>query len=788
MKNFKHVNAATFEEAHNLLNGSGGAAQAMAGGTDLIGIYKDAILEAYPETVVNIKTIPGVDRVEERDGSLVIGAGCKLGDLERMPLVREGYPVLAEAARSVASPLIRNLATIGGNICQDVRCWYYRYPDSIGGALKCLRKGGDTCYAIRGENRYHSVFGGMEAYTAPCAKKCPAGTDIPAYMEQLRKGNLDGAARIIMKYNPMPMITGRVCAHWCHGGCNRRQYDERVAIGGVERFVGDHILDQSGLFYTPPATGTGKSVAIVGSGPSGLAAAYYLRQAGNEVTIYDGKKEAGGMLMYTIPSYRLPKEIVRRFITALAGMGIKFVLETTVGKDMDPEDLAGKYDAVYYATGAWKRPLLGLAGEDLTIFSLDFLMEVNRWMEGKIGSDVLVAGGGDVAVDVAITAKRLGAKKVTLVCLEAEGEMPASDEEIALAKEEGITIMNSWGLVRVMEEGGKVAGMKLKRCVTVYDEQGAFNPQYDESEMETVKAANILMAVGQLADLSFLSEKYRIELDRKGLIEVSEETGMTSREGVFAGGDVTTGPASVVHAVAAGRTAARGMSAYLGITLPEGGREGGKFTTFDLSGIEEPKMAREKVRVSGERALDKEDALGLKAAEALGEAKRCMDCACYSVNPSDMAPVLVMLGAEIVTTERTIRAEEFLTTGLNARDNLGEGELIKEIRVPRRAGTARYDKARVRDAIDFAIVSLANRFEVRDSIIQEASLVFGGVAPVPHRAVAAEEHLKGKAITESLAAEAADLAVKDASFMKHNEYKIHNMKHLLKQAILRAAE
>ena len=788
MKNFEHVNATAFEDACDVLAKSGGAAQALAGGTDLIGIYKDRILEEYPETVVNIKTIPGIDHIEERDGTIVIGAGARLGDLEKLPFIREKCPALAEAARSVASPLIRNLATIGGNICQDVRCWYYRYPDSIGGAIKCLRKGGDTCYAIRGENRYHSVFGGMQAHAAPCTQKCPAGTDIPAYMEQLRKGNMEGAARIIMEYNPMPMITGRVCAHWCHGGCNRRQYDERVAIGGVERFMGDYILDHSDQFFTKSETSTGKSVAIVGSGPSGLAAAYYLRRAGNDVTVFDRKKEAGGMLMYTIPAYRLPKDVVRKFVAALAGMGVKFTLETAAGKDIDAEELGNKYDSVYYATGAWKRPLLGLAGEELTKFGLDFLMEVNQWMKGKVGTDVLITGGGDVAIDVAVTAKRLGAKNVTLACLEAEGEMPAGGEEISRAREEGIVIMNSWGLGSIIEEGARVRGMKLKRCRTVFDESGAFNPQYNEGETTVVKAENILMAVGQQVDLSFLSEKYQMQLNCRGLIEVSEEDQMTSRPGVFAGGDVTTGPASVIRAVAAGRKAVKGMSRYLGIALPSAGNGKGKFTTFDVTGIEEPKPAREKERAPGERTLDKEDNLGLKGAEAMNEAKRCMDCACYSVNPSDIAPVLVMLGAEIVTTGRTLSAEEFLTSRLNARDNLGMGELVKEIRVPKTNGIAHYDKLRVRDAIDFAVVSLANRFEVKGGVIRDASLVFGGVAPVPYRAVAVEEYLKGKAITEETATEAGELAVKDAASMGHNEFKLHDIKYLLKQAIPRALQ
>jgi hypothetical protein len=197
-----------------------------------------------------------------------------------------------------------------------------------------------------------------------------------------------------------------------------------------------------------------------------------------------------------------------------------FALETTVGKNISPAEIEKKFDSVYYATGAWKRPILGLAGEELTVFGLDFLVEANEWMKGKIGGEVLVTGGGNVAIDVAITAKRLGASHVTLACLEPLDAMPAGKEEIARAREEGVEIMPSWGLDRALEENGAVKGMRLKRCVSVFDGRGSFNPQYDENEKTTVYAENILMAVGQKADLSFLDEKYQMQLNRRGLIDV----------------------------------------------------------------------------------------------------------------------------------------------------------------------------------------------------------------------------------------------------------------------------
>ena len=785
MKNFNHIRAHSYEEAAAFLKEAKGKAQAMAGGTDLVNIYRDRILDSYPETVVSVKNIAGNDRVEEQDGVIVIGAGAKLGKLEKNQLLTEKCPALAEAARSVASPLIRNVGTIGGNICQDVRCWYYRFPDSIGGQINCLRKGGDTCYALNSENRYHSIFGGMHPGLSPCAKECPAGTDIPRYMEQLRSGDVEGAARTIMRVNPMPAITSRVCAHFCQDGCNRNRYDENVSSGAVERYVGDYILAHSDIFYTPPAAATGRKVAVVGSGPSGLAAAFYLRRTGHEVTVYDQKREAGGMLMYAIPAYRLPKDIVRKFTAALEKMGIRFKLETNVGRDIAPADLEKQFDSVYYATGAWKRPVLGLAGEELTVFGLDFLAEVHNWMEGKIGEDVLVTGGGNVAMDVAVTARRLGANNVTMACLESLEEMPASAEEIARAKEEGIVIMNSWGLSKVIEEGGTVRGMELKRCVSVKDTNGAFNPRYDENEKYVVKAQNILMAVGQSVELSFLTEKYQMQLTKRGLIDVSEKTRMTSRDGVFAGGDVTSGPATVIKGIAAGHNAANGMNKFLDVPVLECADCAGSFCTFDRDGIENPRPLKLKELVLDERSLDREDSFSPEKEAAETEAKRCMDCACYSVNASDIATVLVMLDAEIVTTSRTLSAAELCASRLNIHDTLVEGELIKEICIPRVKGVTRYDKHRVRDAIDFATASLASRFDTLGGEIREARLVLGGVAPVPYRVKVVEDYLKGKKTSAALAEEAAELAVKNASVMGKNEYKINVVKSLVKEAIIR---
>lgn len=806
MKQFEHVNAASFEEAGRILKESGGTAQAMAGGSDLLGTYKDNLLKTYPETVVNLKKIPGFAALEEEDGCLKVGAGCKLNTIAQSQAVQEVCPALAEAAYSVASPLIRSIGTIGGNICQDVRCWYYRYPDSMGGALDCKRKGGRTCYAINGENRYHSVFGGMSCHGTPCAKSCPAGTDVPAYMAKLREGKWDEAAEIIMRYNPMPMMTSRICPHPCQDDCNQCTYGDSVNVHGVERSLGDYILEHADRYYCAPERETGKRAAIIGAGPGGLSAAYYLRKAGHSVVVYDRMEKAGGVLRYGIPHYRLPKDMVDAYVNALSAMGVKFRLGVQVGRDITVEEIQQSSDSMYVGTGAWKQPVLGLEGENLTQFGLDFLTQVNIYLEKSIGNKVLVCGGGNVAMDVALTAVRLGAGQVKLVCLEQEHDMPAASEEIARAREEGVEICNGWGLGRIVtDENGRVAGLEAKRCLAVFDEEHRFSPVYDEADRIMLEADTIILATGQRVDLSFLGEHFGGQLkSARGLIDADTESFKTKKAGVYAGGDAVTGPDIAIRAILAGRVAAAGMNRDLGgcgecgcekAGCEESGRENpsadgnpqeAAFLRFDPGAVENAESHKLKEIPASERTLIKEDASSFDQETAMAEAGRCMNCGCYAVSPSDISPVLVMAGADIVTTERTLTAEELFTKKLTVQDILTPGELVKEIRVPKRSGQMHYDKKRVRNAIDFAIVSLASCLDVKDNVIQDARLVFGGVAPVPLRVKHVEEFLKGKAVTEETADQAAGLAVGDASPMGKNEYKLFMMKDLMRSAVLRA--
>ena len=622
MKNFNHIDAKSFYDATESIQ-SCEAACPIAGGTDLIGVLKQQILEDYPDTLVNLKSIENADYIKDEGDVFAIGALTKLSKIEESELIGKEIKAVAEAAKSVASPLVRHAATIGGNICQDVRCWYYRYPHSVGGRIDCARKGGAECYAIRGRNAFHAVMGGV-ATGSLCSQECPAGTDIPGYMQKIREGDWDAAAEIILNANPMPMLTARICPHNCQNVCNQKFYGDAVSIHSVERTLGDYILENADKFYKAPEKETGKKAAIIGGGPAGLSAAYNLRKAGHTVTIYDKMEEAGGVLMYGIPEYRMPKHYVRSLVKAIANMFVEFKLNTEVGKDITIDEIKEASDSVFLNTGAWKQPNLGIDGENLTQFGLNFLVEVKAFIDRQIGKSVLVCGGGNVAMDVALTAVRLGAQDVTLICLEEREEMPAIPEEIHRAEEEGVKIFNGWGLNKVVTAAdGSVKGLQAIKCVSVFDENNRFNPVYDVCESKTFEADSIILATGQKVDLDFFGEKFKDEIkDARGLVEIGEHK-ETRAPGVYAGGDMA-GPSIAIDAIRDGVIAARNMSAYMG--FPTEGKvafEG--FLKQDLGGVAKAKADVEVDTPVAERTLEKEDTVSLDMKDAEVEARRCMN-------------------------------------------------------------------------------------------------------------------------------------------------------------------
>jgi NADPH-dependent glutamate synthase beta subunit-like oxidoreductase/CO/xanthine dehydrogenase FAD-binding subunit len=805
MKYFNHANAKTVKDAVRLLKEHEGKAKLIAGGTDLLGILKDRILPDYPEILINLKTIRKLNYIEEDSGELRIGAMTKLSDLAESVVVKKRCQVLADTAGAVATPQIRNLGTIGGNLCQEVRCWYYRYPHSIGGEVLCARKradlahapeydtcvGGKGCSALTGENRYHSIFGASKVGDPPCTMQCPASINIPYYMSKLREGDLKEAAKRILETNPMPAITGRVCPHYCQEACNRRDYDEALYIRAVERFIGDYVLDNACEFVMAPENETGKAVAVVGSGPAGLSAAFYLRKSGHRVTVLDRMDEPGGMLSHAIPAFRLPGDCVRRLIEAYRTMGIEFRLKVCVGKDISLEKLRKEFDCIFLATGAWSAPSIDLDGEDLTTPGLSFLIDVRRGIRENPGKRVLVIGGGNVAVDVGITARRLGAERVTLACLESREEMPALAWEIEKALEEGVKLMPSWNPSRVFESNKNELSVDLVRCVSVFDENGHFAPVCDHSVKKTLEVDRVFLAVGQKPDLSYIPGRSRIKTVRD-LIVVHHETRQTTVRGIFAGGDVTSGPGTVVGSIAAGRRAAMAMDRFLlgdkKQTAVEMVEKPLPLLTFNTGCVRKADRFHLPERPVHERRVDIEDALELDLGVIRTEADRCFNCGCVSVNASDMAPVLVALDATIRTSKRTVSAEEFFSWGSVKRTLVDCDELVMEILIPDSASNRKltYEKFRIRKSIDFPIIAVASGYEMEGGKFKDVRIVLGAVAPIPMRLKDVETFLRGKEPSQQVADQAAAIAAQKALPLKGNAYKVQIMKTLLKRSILAA--
>jgi NADPH-dependent glutamate synthase beta subunit-like oxidoreductase/CO/xanthine dehydrogenase FAD-binding subunit len=783
---FEFVPAASLSAAAALLKEHGKRAAVIAGGTDLLGVLKDAVHPTRPELLIGLKPLAHLRSVKAEAEGLRIGALTTLAEIVRHPVIRQSYSLLAEAARTVASPQIRNIATVAGNLCQEPRCWYYRNPEN---AYDCLRKGGKRCDALFAENRFHSIFGGMCVSAAPCVNGCPIHNDIPAYMARIRAGALHDAAVILLRTNPLPAVTGRVCPHTCESDCNRFGYDEPVSIRDVERRLGDYALEHARDLYRPPATESGKRVAVVGAGPAGLTAACFLRQAGHDVTVLDQMPEAGGMLTHSIPAYRMPKDVMAAQVRALEGMGIRFELGAALGGNgLSLESLRRRFDALFLATGLWKGKSLRIEKGELLESGLKFLIAVQTGGDArpKVGRRVLVIGGGSVAVDVALTARRLGADEVLMACLETAETMPAIPEDLEQAREEGITILPSWGPHRVLEAGGKLTGMELVRCTAVFDKTGRFAPTFDPTITTTVAADQVLVAIGQAADLAYAESGLGTE---RGLLAADKATGVTALPGVFAGGDVTGSSVTVVQAMASGQRVAAAMNAWLAGVQPEPAHPSHVHLTINEAALPPSRRVHAPRLPVPQRTLRAEDCAALSLDLVEGEATRCANCGCVAVSASDLAPALIALRATVKTTQRRLPAEDLFTAAESQTTVLEPGELIEEIEIPAPPPGSRqaYYKFRIRNAIDFPIVSLAFCAEMRAGRFHEARVVLGAVAPIPLAAREVEALLEGQAPSETLAQQAANLAVAHAQPLARNRLKVEVVKALVRKAILDAA-
>jgi heterodisulfide reductase subunit A-like polyferredoxin len=504
---------------------------------------------------------------------------------------------------------------------------------------RCLgtRKGIAKLYAQATPN----IFGILKNGHSPCKMACPAKVNVQGYVQLIKKKEYVKAVNLIRQRNPLSAICGRVCTHPCEAECTRGNADDPIAIRLLKRFASDKEMEllEAGQITLPeekkPAAGA-KKVAIIGAGPAGLTAASDLADAGFAVTVYESQSKAGGMLRWGIPEYRLPKKVLDHEIEIIRRKGVTFVYNCVVGKDITIQKLRNDNEAVFIAAGAHKSRKLGIPGEQINgvIHGVEFLRDAGSVNKPKVKNKVIVIGGGNVAVDVARTALRLGAKQVEMVCLEGANEMPAYKEEVEATLAEGIKIRNGWGPKRITGNGS-ITGIEFKRCTRVFDDQKRFRPEFNEKELITVDADQIIIAIGQMTDEQFVG--HIGVASERGFFKADSVTGQTSVEGVFAGGDNASGPAAVIDAVAAGKRVAESIERFLTgkEMLTNRFEENLKPLSEDL--LPETEDVEKKARphpeeLSPTKRLSsfEEVEKGLTEAQALAEAERCLNCALCS--------------------------------------------------------------------------------------------------------------------------------------------------------------
>ena len=458
---------------------------------------------------------------------------------------------------------------------------------------------------------------------------CPAHIDIRGYQALLQLGDVEGALALLTQQLPFPAITGRVCPHTCEEKCRRGEFENPVNINALEQALGDWMLKQD---VPPPPVRHIDAVAVVGAGPAGLSCAWYLRQMGYPVTVFEEKSRAGGMLRYGIPAYRLPDAVLDRVIDIMKGSGIRFCCDTGIGKgkDLSLKDLRDRnYRAIFLAPGAGYANGINIPGSDApqVILGLDFLASVRMGQTDSLRGSVVVIGGGDVAMDAAITAKRLGAEEVHVACLESRDRMPAHAHNIEDAVREDVIFHPTMGPAAILpcDQGVHIT---FHACTRLFNDEGRFAPELDGTHCLTLQAEHIIMAIGQHYDAQFFAGD--IEHSSRGLIQVQALTFQTSDAEVFAAGDAVTGPSSVVSAMAGGREAARSIDRLLkgadliGMrnvdpgTVPEERLPSGNILTL-------PRQERDLVPFTPEEPFA-EFRKGLAPDQYFAEAIRCLTC------------------------------------------------------------------------------------------------------------------------------------------------------------------
>ena len=511
-----------------------------------------------------------------------------------------------------------------------------------------------------------------------CRLECPLGVNVQAYMAFTAAGRFEEALDVIKEDNPLPGICGRVCHHPCEPSCRRGELDQAVAICDVKRFLSDYPLGREGTSpekasqVSPVEPRRRERVAIVGSGPAGLTAAYYLAREGFQATIFEALPEPGGMLRWGIPSYRLPRNILDGEIRDILALGVELKCNARVGKEICLEELEREFDAIFLAVGAQQSTLLGIPGEDGEgcLGAVELLRALHSGRKVEMGKKVAVIGGGNSAIDAARTALRLGAE-VTLFYRRERPDMPAQKAEIAAAEAEGVRIEFQVGPTRVLTQDGKVSGLELIRMEPgEEDDSGRKAPKPIAGSEFQVAADTVILAIGQSAELDFLIEGSGLEADRRA-IRVDRDL-KTPNPKIWAGGDVVSGPSTVVASMAHGRiAAAKIMESLTGHPSPLGElplrvRGVGEYTTISEDLPQQPRQEMALRQPKVRRRDFEEVGLGLTMDQAMAEARRCLQCsACCECRSCET--VCSDIGA--IDHFRTPTSFEFFSPGIIVADD-----------------------------------------------------------------------------------------------------------------------
>ena len=484
--------------------------------------------------------------------------------------------------------------------------------------------------------------------TAPCKTACPAHLPVQGYIKMASQGRYMDALKLIKNENPFPAVCGAICNRRCEDACTRGTIDEPIAIDEIKKFIAAKEINEKDRYIPKTVNHEGKQfeekIAIVGAGPAGMSAAYYLRCKGYPVKVFEREDKAGGMLLNGIPSFRLEKDVIAAEIEVLKTMGVEFRFGIDVGSDVTIQQLRDEgYKAFYIAIGARGGRMAGVPGEDAkgVMSGIEFLNKVNKDEEHmKLSGKTVVIGGGNVAMDVARTALRAGSDDVSMYCLESRDEMPAAKDEIEEALEENISINNGWGPKEIITENGRVKAVVLKKCTSVFNAEKRFAPVYDENDTITIECDNVLLSIGQQIIWGNLLAGTKVELNKNGTAKADPVTYQTAEPDIFVGGDVYTGPRFAIDAIAAGKEGCVSIHRFVhkghSLTLARDLRH---FIELDKNNldIEEYDNAKRQRpgRKSGDAASTYRDLREIFTEEQLKtEASRCLGCGATVVDPN----------------------------------------------------------------------------------------------------------------------------------------------------------